>query len=241
MAITRFRFTALFALALFGPLASCRENPAKQSDPSAQSAASGGSSTSSFSADTPLQAARLLHELHETREYGKMAELIVEQERASTLRALIALDDAIAANADLRRTAETAYSGPQQETWDIAAMENNLGVFSKVVSFISVSYRGEEAIVTLQESDQLPLVHIRFVPRDGRWLLLPEHLPETLPAELNALARLIREVEGEVARGASLNTYVDAFFHRVLPQMRRVVSTGHRPSPALTARAPGVD
>lgn len=158
-----------------------------------------------------------------------------------TLRLLIALDEAIAANADLRRTAEAAYSGPQGEYWDLASMANNIGVFSRDVSFINVTYRGDEAVVTLQQGDAVPLVHVDFVLKDGRWFYRPESAPEPLAGELNELARLIRTVEREVAHGASLNAYVDAFFYRVVPQMRRVAMAGVEEKPLMTASTPDPD
>lgn len=183
----------------------------------------------------------MLHDLHESREYGKIAQLITEEHRALTLKLLIALDDAVAANANLRRTAETAYYGPQSEYWDLASMENNLGVFSRKIALISVAYRGDEAVVSLQQGDCVPVVHVTFVLRNGKWLLLPDPAPEQLPTELNELARLIREVESEVARGASLNAYADAFFYRVIPQMRRIALAGSENQPVITAWTPNAD
>lgn len=175
----------------------------------------------------------MLNALHEQREYGKIAQLIVEEDRARLIRVLIALDEAIAANAALRRTVELAFSGPQEESWDLAAMENNLGIFSKKVSFINVTYRGETGEVTLQQGGDVPLVHVEFVQRDGRWLLKPEGTPDALPTALDELSRILREVEGEVGRGASINAYADAFFYRVVPQMHRVVTSGEAPRAAV--------
>lgn len=171
--------------------------------------------------------------LHEQREYGKIAQWIVEEDRARLIRLLIALDEAIAANAALRRTAELAYSGPQEECWDLASMENNLGIFSKKVSFINMTYRGEIGEVTLQQGGDVPLVHVEFVQRDGRWLLKPEETPDSLPTALDELSRVLRDVEGEAARGASINAYADAFFYRVVPQMHRVVTSGETPRSAI--------
>ncbi len=224
-----------------GFLSSCRDEKPSRPESTASYDAKEDRTTSPVSAASPLEAARLLHALHEQREYGKIAQLIVDERRASTLRVLIALDEAIAANADLRRTAETAYSGPQSEYWDLASMENNLGIFSKKVSFINVAYRGDEAVVTFQQGDFVPLVHEDFVQQDGLWRLRPDHTPEQLPASLNELARVIREVEGEVAKGASLNAYVDSFVYRVVPQMRRVATAGDTKSPAMTARTTDVE
>lgn len=162
-----------------------------------------------------------------------MAQWIVEEDRARLMRLVIALDEAIAANAALRRTAELTYFGPQEECWDLASMENNLGIFSRRVSFINMTYRGEVGEVTVQQGDAVPLIHVEFVQRDGRWLLQPEPTPEAVAAALDDLTRILREVEVEVARGASLNAYADAFFYRVVPQMHRVVTAGETPRPAM--------
>jgi hypothetical protein len=219
----RFLFVLAIGLTCFTSFAACR----RASLPSAADAVEANPGAS------PLETAKLLHALHKHREYGRIAQYIVEEDRARLMRLLIALDEAIAANAALRRTAELAFSGQQQECWDLAAMENNLGIFSKTVSFINLTFRGEIAEVTLQQGDAVPLVHVEFVQRGGWWLLKPEPTPDDLPAAVDELSRILRDVEREVAQGASLNGYADAFFYRVLPQLHRVVTVGEPPRPAI--------
>jgi hypothetical protein len=213
------------AMFCFGSGASCRRDP-----PSSKA-------YSTLSAESPLEVARALHNLHEQREYGKIAQRIVEEDRARLMRLLIALDDTIDANVTLRRTAESAFSGPQEECWDLAAMQNNLGIFSRDVKFISMAYRGEIGEVTLQQGSAVPLVHVEFVQEGGQWLLRPEPTPDTLPEALHELTRILREVEHDVACGTSINAYADAFFYRVVPQMHRVMTTVETPRPAVARSA----
>ncbi len=176
--------------------------------------------------DSPAKTARLLHELYQRRDYDGIAPMIVQPARAQTIDLLQAIAEVLDADASLRGKAEEYYGVPYYATWSLASIANNLGVFSKRVKFINQKHRGAEASVTLQEADHVPLVHARFELHDNCWLLRPDETPPTLPADLRGLAASLREVERDVLSGVAFETYVQSFFDKAVPQMRRVVMSG---------------
>ncbi len=168
--------------------------------------------------------ARSLQEHFASRDYAAIAPLLVPDCRQRTLDLLVGVAEVLSANERLKTTAEAAYAGPMTETWDLAAMENNLGVFSARATLISETFKGDRATVTLQEADAIPLIHAEFELHDGRWLHRPEPAPTRMASELRRLAEVIDEITESVRRGSTFETYVNAFFDRVIPQMRRIVT-----------------
>jgi hypothetical protein len=165
-----------------------------------------------------------------------MRSLVVPDRQAATIALMQAVDEVLAANQYLGRLAETRYCGPAAETWGLAAMENNLGVFSKDVTFISQTFKGERAFVTLQEAQHVPLVHAEFELHDGRWMYRPEAMPAALPRELKALAMILWDLCDQVNAGVNVIEFADEFASRVLPQARRI-ATLPRDNAALAAGA----
>lgn len=194
--------------------------------------------TTAAGAPSPVAAARRLHALHLARDYDGMADFIVDDRREPTLALLKAIDAVIDAHATLHKAAMAAYDVVPRETWTLAAMEDNLGPFSTRVRWINQAFKGTTATVTLQEGENIPLVHAAFVFVDGRWRYRPEPTPRRMVAELRVLADVLRDVEQSVRRGAPFESYVDAFMVRVLPQMSRVV-TARDDTPEETASTVG--
>jgi hypothetical protein len=179
----------------------------------------------------PAEWARRIHGLHQARDYAALAACIVRDRRAETMALIRAVDAVIDANRHLTDVSEKRYSGPAAETWNLASMDNCLGVFSREISIISQSFKGDRATVTLQEGSNVPLVHAEFQLHDGRWLLRPEEMPTALQRELMALARILWELSDLVRCGARVDAFADAFRARAVPQMIRAAGAKDEMSP----------
>jgi len=136
---------------------------------------------------------------------------------------LMAVDDVIDANDALCALAESRYGVPSSRTWDLGVMRDNLGVFSASIELINERQRGATAEVTVQEADRVPLVHIHFERRDGRWLYAAEEPPRALAVRLNRLAAAIRDVSARIEQGDTYEEYVGAFFTKAMPQIREMM------------------
>lgn len=174
---------------------------------------------------SPAQVAAELQRLFAARDYARLGELIIPERREATIELLRAVAEVIDANAAVQRAAEAAYGEAVIAwSWDLAAMQDNLGVFSARLKLISQRLKGDEAVVTLQEGEHIPLVHAEFVWRDGQWQHQPELTPRALVPELRELARVLREVGHEIRSGGPIEAYFDAFAERVFPRMARAVT-----------------
>lgn len=209
-----------------------------QSRPTTAKGNSAAASLGQERESTPAQAAQALHDHYQKRDYDAIAPLIIAEYRTETLIFLKALDDVLAANLELREAVEAVYHLPSTEMWDLAFIENNLGVFSSRVQLINQKYRGDEAFVTLQEGENVPLIHARFVIVDGKWMYRPETAPPGMAKELHVLANVIRDVAGMVRGGAEYEAYLATFFTRAVPQIRKVLNT---PSPGSVAAGSAVE
>jgi hypothetical protein len=226
----------LLTAATLAGLAGCdsRSTPAK-ADASDYLADSPSSTTPPTR--SPADVVRLLQSLHQQRAYTEIAPWITEDRRPAAIQLLQAIDQVIDANEALQTAAEQRFSGPTGTTWSLSAMENNLGPFSARVRLINQLFRGDQATVTLQEGDNIPLVRAQFQLAGGVWRLRPDPTPARMTEELQELACILRDLHASVEAGASLAFYHDAFAYRVLPQMARVVTVPDARPPTAAADA----
>lgn len=173
---------------------------------------------------TPAAVARRLHQLFLDRNFDAMRPLIVKEHRDQAIELLRAMGEVVTANRELGGVVDAAYRLPISDTWDLAFIEDNLGLFSSRVKLINQKYKGDTAVVTLQEGENVPLIHARFELHDGAWLYRPELAPAATIPELYSLANVLRDVAGMVRAGAEYEAYIAAFFTRAVPQIRRVLT-----------------
>lgn len=187
------------------------------------------------SATSPAEVAALMHELAQQHDYQALRLLIIPEAAADTIAFLVAAHEVIDSGRRLQAAAEKRYSGPAAEGGRLAAMENNLGIFSRDVEFFSQSFKGDRAVVTLQEGEHVPLVHATFELRDGQWLYAPDGSPKDLPWELHLLATRLVELGRRVDSGLSIFGFFDAFDSYITPQVIKIMTTGDQDALALSA------
>ncbi len=178
--------------------------------------------TADLASLSPAEVMTRLHDAHLRRDYETISTLITADEREAIMALLRSLDGVLDANDRVGRAASRRYAGVSQNPWSLGFMENNLGVFSRDIRVINQTIRGETALVNLQEGDNVPIVRAKLVRADGCWRYSPELPPKSMNRELDRLASLLAEIEGSLDRGLDMDTYIDAFWVRVLPQMEKV-------------------
>ncbi len=205
--------------------AACKEEP-PQAAPHAEEAMAVevAVETKKTTPQSPAEVAVLLGRYHSERDYARIAPLIAADRRDETMAFLQAVDRVLAASTRLRRAAESRFGSIPANAWNLSAMENNLGVFSAETQLINQRFRGNRAIVTMQEAENVPLVRAAFESSGGVWRLSPDPLTQSMLPELEELARVLSNLSDELEGGARFEAYVEAFFVRVLPQMARVVT-----------------
>ncbi|MBI5762939.1 MAG: hypothetical protein HZA51_05370 [Planctomycetes bacterium] len=187
------------------------------------------------SATSPAEIAALMHELAQQHDYQALRPLIIPEAAADTIAFLAAAHEVIDSGRRLQASAEKRYSGPAAEGGRLAAMENNLGLFSRDVEFFSQSFKGDRAVVTLQEGEHVPLVHAVFELREDQWLYAPDPTPKDLPWELHLLATQLVELGRRVDGGLSIFAFLDAFDSYITPQVVKIMTTSDQDAVAMNA------
>jgi hypothetical protein len=188
---------------------------------------------------SPAETALLLQALHQQRDYAAIAPLIVADRRGASLDLLMTIDDVLSANDELQEAVRGVYGSTVSGLWDLSAVENNLGPFSARVVVINQSFKGDSAIVTLQEGDNVPLARAHFDWAEDRWQYRPEVTPAQILPELDILARILRDLAGEAKGGLSFEACFDAFAQRVFPQMHRIIAASEVRSETVAVSGAG--
>jgi len=189
-------------------------------------------------AQSPAETVSLLRLLHQRRDYNALAAYVVGEERDAMVDVLKAIDEVLSANAALLDAAQTAYSEELYEPFDLSAMADNLGPFSSRVSLISQSLKGDTAVVTFQEGENVPVVHAIFVWAEERWQYQPQTIPAHLPGDLRKLAGELGSLKSATQGGASFAAYCEVLDRRVLPLMARIVTGQDGPAAKTVAAGP---
>lgn len=189
-------------------------------------------------AATPSAAAREIHRLRKEGRFDELSEFLVEDNRGETSQLIAKVDRVLEANRRLQVAADRAYGGMAGLRWDLAAMEDTLGLFSTNIEFISERFKGEKAYVTIQQGQSVPLFHAVFEQHADRWLHRPDPIPTGMANELDALAETLNQIMSKVERGAPAEYYAASFFDQVVPQMRRVATVGNDAVAGIVADQP---
>lgn len=183
----------------------------------------------------PADVARRLNSLHLARNYEAVASHVVADRRDAVIQILRALDSVLEADARLRDAATKRFGGSEYVAWDLSALQNNLGVFSKETNIINQSFQGDCATVTLQEGDHLPLVRAPFVQIQGHWYYAPDMPPSAMTGELQRLAIELEQIRHGVESGFDYAEYLETFPRRVVPAIRRITLAKDEPGPRVTS------
>lgn len=217
--MTNRHFRAILAVFLIPFLAAL---PACDRTSVPQRAAADTASASPESHASPVETARRVNALRWQRDYSAMSELLTDSGRTSTIRFLQSVDRLMDAHDAMQHAAAERYGPDIHHAWNISAMENNLGIFSRDIAVISQSMRADEAIVTIQEADRVPLVRSRFIRIDGRWKLVSPINDTSICEPLETFASRIDAVAERIRDGLSPVGYYDAVTKELIPGIAQV-------------------
>lgn len=173
---------------------------------------------------SPVETARTLHRLRWNRDYKSLAVMLDHENRASTIRFLNSIDQVLDAHDQLQEAARRRFGDRIHHAWNISAMENNLGIFSRDVRMINQSLNGDLAVVTLQAGDNLPLIRSEFHRIDRKWILKSPFADTTICEPLDQFAMQIDDVAERIRIGLTPMEYFDAVTTELLPGMAHVAA-----------------
>ncbi|HSW44086.1 MAG TPA: hypothetical protein VLM89_00775 [Phycisphaerae bacterium] len=160
--------------------------------------------------------------------YGAMRPYIDPSAVDSLIDLLVAVDELMAANASALSTVARACPGMDDSRLDLSYLERYMDLFSRDVEFIREQQKGDQATMTIQVADRLPLIELRFrraavARNDFRWVYTPGRaVPE--------LTNLLRDITGGLnqfalvlshAEGMTPESVQREFDLRVMTRLRR--------------------
>lgn len=174
-------------------------------------------------ASSPTAAAETLNALYLKKDYESLAQLIVPEQRRSTVDLLRAIEDVVNADHELHVIAERQYHVPIPQAWGFSAIADAAGLFSRRIKILCERQTGDEARVIIQQGDDVPLIRAQFTFDGAKWLYVPDPAPQGISNRVFGVAEAIREVAQLIEGGADEDAYFHAVATKIMPQLPHIV------------------
>jgi hypothetical protein len=103
------------------------------------------------------------------------------------------VDRLLAADQTLRAAVAHRIGPASAQAFDWSAAANRLGVFSKDVQVLGETVHGDQAEVTIQVADRLPLQNVVLVRRKNLWQIQTDRPIPGAAAEIRQMANVLNE------------------------------------------------
>jgi hypothetical protein len=179
---------------------------------------------------TPRDTYDYLRSCYGRRAFGAMEPYVDAERFEEVANLLVAMDELLAANAAAQQ-AVRAVCPSSAGVFDLAALGDNLDLFSQGAEYVETEQKGEEAVVRVQIKGQMPLSEIRFLQRDGRWTYLPGESVGGLVPKIRAIAQALNHVRAMVLIGPKTPENIRQEYRLlVAPRLRDAIPTSAQTS-----------
>jgi len=108
---------------------------------------------------------------------------------------LVSVDELVKANAAaLASVRKTCPEMSLRRCADLSIFQDNLGLFSRSVEWVSATQSGDSAVVIAQISGRVPLKRLPFVRRDGVWRYVPGPENRLVVPTIHRLTRSLNQI-----------------------------------------------
>ncbi len=145
---------------------------------------------------TPMETAASMRRWYRQRRYRLLEQYINPAGAAAVINTLMAMDKLLTADNELGAAVECRLGPGEAARWSVAWLADGIDIFSGSVRLICEDVKHDEAAVTFQVGDRIPLERAVFKNRDGRWVLQVDEPIPGLPGALDDFADAV----GRVAR-----------------------------------------
>jgi len=144
----------------------------------------------------PAEVVEQVHEHRISNRLGLIEPHLLPDQRAYVIELIQSIDQLLRAN-DVLKEAVTEHFGPASaEGFDRSQIVNAIGVFSHDVEVLDEVVEGDRASVTIQVAGRVPLEQVRFVRRDGRWMIQTDPPIPGVADEVRRLAKALVDTAG---------------------------------------------
>jgi hypothetical protein len=159
--------------------------------------------------------------------------------RAVFLDTLVAADLVLVANREACKAVAEVLGAHRTDLWDLSSLGGDLGLFSSNFQIVQVKRNGDQATVTFQVGERLPLetAHLRLGPQG--WVYLPGSGPYELPGLLRDLAVALSETAEMVRQDRPDVARINQEYRlRIFPRLLALQRVGHSVSDGAPRSAP---
>jgi hypothetical protein len=135
-----------------------------------------------------LETFQQLRACYEKLSYLPMKPYLPDDQSSQVIHLLAVLDRLSAANRATLRAVRAACPDAEPAAFDLGALSDNLGLFSRRVEYAGRREEGDRGTVSVQVAGRLPLERLEFVMQDGYWRYLPGEPPPDLAEMLSKVA-----------------------------------------------------
>ena len=160
---------------------------------------------------------------HARGAYQSMRPYIDPQHREDVIDLLVAVDELLAANTGAQEAIRRACPTVAAERFDLSMVADNLELFSRDARLIRAEEQGDRGTVTVQIADRVPLVHLRFERRQGRWIYLPGQWDAPIIPTVREVAGALNRIAVVVSSGPRAPEDIESEYRfRIGPKLRQV-------------------
>ncbi|MCG3128334.1 MAG: hypothetical protein CHACPFDD_03217 [Phycisphaerae bacterium] len=190
------------------------------------------------SAPSPSAVVQALRAHLAARRYGQMSELILAEQASAVVRYLMAMDDFLTANAQLREFIAARISDADAHMLDFSHLAGNMDIFSPYVAIVSEHVEGDVATVAYTIDQRLPVRHARLLRVNGTWRYDPGagYEPEIIPA-VAEMAQGFRRTLAELKSGKLDPEALRGNSQRLFDEVRIRIQPGLKMMPTRAAPA----
>jgi hypothetical protein len=168
-----------------------------------------------------------LRDWTEKHSYVPMRDYLDPACREHVLDLLVAMDELLAANTAAQEAIKRACPDIDAGRFDISAVADDLGLFSRQARLVAMRQDEGQGIVTVELAGHVS-AELAFEKYQDRWVYAPEWAgPQLVELVRDAAAAVERFTLVISSRAQTEEDIHSEFVIRVIPRLRRIVAHGH--------------
>ena len=142
------------------------------------------------------------------------------------------MDQVLQANRQAMKAIAELWGAHRTLAWDLSGMGDYLGPFSNEISIVQELVNGDEATVTYQVGQMVPLRTANLRRIEGHWVYMPGVSPPDFPRAMQRLAQTLTDVAETIYRERLEPDRIDQEYRlRVVPRVQDVQKAGMQDEP----------
>ncbi len=178
---------------------------------------------------SPVETVRRVHRHRIAGQIGSIEPYLLPDQRPAVVELIQSVDRLEWANDALQAAVTERFGRASALAFDRSEVANIVGVFSHDVEIVDERLEGDQAVVTIQVADRVPLEEVKLVRRGDRWLIQTDTPIPGMAKELRRLADVFVDAARRVKRdGQTVAELREELKAQQAPIIRRLAALTQR-------------